>query len=1180
MQIIKQVLQSDPTYKALMETSARAKLPIIVSGAVDGLSVAAIASALSGRSPRKGIIIAPDEKMAYSIKNALDCYMSGVCVFPARDFVFNHIDSASHEWEHERLRVLGQIRRGEFSAVVATADAALQLTLPMARLEELSITLTVGQDFPPEKLCALLAQSGYIRADIVEGQGQFTQRGGIVDIYCPSHEDPLRIEFYGDEVDSLSFFDVTTQRRADTLPEVRIVPCTEIVPTPEARASAAKAAQKLAKACEDPKGRARLAQESEKLENSVEFAGIDKYIAHIYPHAECLFDYMSYLEDVPYLFVMESARVVERVKSSEGLLEESVKMMLEQGQIDGKSAVYSRTSDDFGVYMSTYPCIIMDAFVSGRLTGNAGTAGIFNFNSKQAGFNPAALDVLKDDLANLVEADYKIIIVARSRSGADYIREYLSTVQDEEDNRDTALSCAVVNSDALEWSKLENGYIYITTGDITGGFELASAKFALFCEGTAPALRKRGGRSNQRKDVQKILSYAELAVGDFIVHTNYGIGVFDGTECIESFGVRKDYIKIKYAGSDVLYVPCNQLDMVAKYIGAGAESGNVRLSKMGGEAWHKAKAKVKSAAKDMARQLIKLYAARAARQGFAFSPDGPWQQDFEAMFEYEETDDQLRSIVEIKRDMQKQTPMDRLLCGDVGFGKTEVALRAAFKAVSDSKQVAILVPTTILAWQHYQTILQRFREFPVTVDLLSRFRNPKQQKQTLKKLTTGEVDIVVGTHRVIQKDIKFKDLGLLVVDEEQRFGVGHKERLKEMSADVDVLTLTATPIPRTLNMALAGIRDMSVLDEAPHDRSPVQTYVFEYDEGLIFEGIRRELRRAGQVFYLHNRVETISSCAGKISRAFPDANVGVAHGQMDEEELSDVWRALLEHQIDILVCTTIIETGVDVSNANTLIIEEADRLGLSQLHQIRGRVGRSSRKAYAYLTYPRSKILSEIATKRLMAIREFTEFGSGFKIAMRDLEIRGAGNILGAEQHGHMDAVGYDMYIRLLERAIKEEQSADKGTPEPVRTECTVDIAVDAFIPHSYISVDRQRIDVYKKIAAIGSEDDMRDVLDELLDRFGEIPRSVDNLINIALLRNTACMAGIKNIETRDKNIVIYPEQIDLRAWSECMSEFKGAMLLSMGASPYITVRMGQNQRPLDLLREILNVYTQKANKK
>lgn len=704
-------------------------------------------------------------------------------------------------------------------------------------------------------------------------------------------------------------------------------------------------------------------------------------------------------------------------------------------------------------------------------------------------------------------------------------------------------------------------------GALSGGFGYPHEKFYAFTYGrNAVASKKRKSRSGFKKG-QSLHSLDELKKGDYVVHSLHGIGVFDGINKLEVGKITKDYIKIKYAKGDVLYVPVTQLDLVSKYIGPHEDDGRtVKLNKIGGKDWEKTRNKVRAAVKDMADQLIALYSKRQNSPGYAFSPDIDMQSDFERRFEYDETSDQLRAIDEIKGDMEKPYPMDRLLCGDVGFGKTEVALRAAFKCAADGKQCAILVPTTILAYQHYRTILKRFDGFPVEIEMLSRFRTPKEQEKILKNLKRGSLDIIVGTHRLVSKDVKFKDLGLLIVDEEQRFGVAQKEKLKELFPTVDVLTLSATPIPRTLNMAMTGIRDMSVIEEAPQDRYPVQTYVIEHDMGILCEAMEKELRRGGQVYYLHNRVESIESTAAKIKEMMPSARIAVAHGRMGEEKLSEIWRDLLEGDIDILVCTTIIETGVDVPNCNTLIIEDADRLGLAQLHQIRGRVGRSTRRASAYFTFKRGKELSEIANRRLSAIREYTEFGSGFKIAMRDLEIRGAGNVLGAQQHGHMEAVGYDMYLQLLGEAVEEEKGEK---PISRKKECLIDMQIDAHIPDNYIKSIPQRLAVYRRIADIKNTEDAEDVKDELRDRFGEIPQSVQGLIDVSLLRNTAAAKGIYEIGQKGNSVILYVNDIDTNTVLNLSSMMRGRVSIMDYGKKHIAVKIADGQSPLDTLKEI-----------
>lgn len=679
-------------------------------------------------------------------------------------------------------------------------------------------------------------------------------------------------------------------------------------------------------------------------------------------------------------------------------------------------------------------------------------------------------------------------------------------------------------------------------------------------------------RKKKKSKSEEIRSLTDITEGDLVVHSGHGIGRFIGIKKLEFDDVIKDYITIQYAGTDKLYIPVTQLDMVSKYIGPRDDSG-VKLNKLSSNEWQKTRNNVKHAVKDMAHELIALYAKREQSKGFSFFPDDEIQRDFEERFPFVETDDQLQSISEIKADMERPRPMERLLCGDVGFGKTEVALRAAMKCIMSGKQCAILVPTTVLAWQHYQTALRRFESFPVNVELLSRYRNTKQQTEILKKLKKGSIDLLIGTHKIIQKSVVFKDLGLAIIDEEQRFGVAHKEKFKENFAGVDVLTLSATPIPRTLNMAMSGIRDMSVIEEPPQDRYPVQTYVIEYNIGTLVQAIVRELRRGGQVYYIHNRIETIQACTSRLSEFLPDARIAYAHGQMSETEMSDIWEQLVEHEIDILVCTTIIETGVDVPNVNTLIIEDADRFGLSQLYQLRGRVGRSNRRGYAYFTFKKDKVLTEIATKRLNAMREFTQFGSGFRIALRDLEIRGAGSILGGRQHGHMEAVGYDMYLRLLSEAIAEEKGE---VPEKV-PECLVDIQINAHIPEKYISSLNQRIDMYRKIMIVNEDCDKSDLIDELIDRYGDPPKSVIGLIDVSLLRNKAAHLGITEISQRNGAMYFYTEYLNMQQINSLSAAYKGKITFNSTTRPYVAIKISPKLKPFEMMKEVVEtIYRSK----
>ena len=848
------------------------------------------------------------------------------------------------------------------------------------------------------------------------------------------------------------------------------------------------------------------------------------------------------------MFQSEPIKIKERLRSTAWQWGEDLKDYLEEGILCKGLDAFSGDYIYVQKQLEHRDCVYLDTFVRGSY--DTPLSSLISLNARQLSVWGGGMQLLQEDLNAILSPKMRIVVLGGTERSARAAAEDLQNSGVPCEYRDDAKTLSL-------------GRVTVLPGSLSAGFEYPTANFALITHGHFAAAPKRTRK--RQKNAKEIYSLSELAPGDYIVHSAHGVGVFEGIHKLEMQGVTKDYLKVRYAKGDILYVPVTQLDMVSKYIGP-KEEVKVRLNRLGGQDWQKAKARVRSAVKDIAKELIKLYAERMKLKGHAFPPDTGWQRDFESRFEYEETEDQLRCIQEIKEDMEKEQPMDRLLCGDVGFGKTEVALRAAFKCVTDSKQCALLVPTTILAWQHYQTVTQRFEGFPIKVEILSRFRTPKQQAEILKQLKRGEIDMIIGTHRLVQKDVQFRDLGLVIIDEEQRFGVAQKERFKSVTKNVDVLTLSATPIPRTLNMALSGIRDMSSLEEAPQDRHPVQTYVLEYDQAVINDAVRRELRRGGQVYYLHNKVESIERVAARLQAQIPEAKVGFGHGKMPEGELSEVWRRVMEQEINVLVCTTIIETGVDVPNVNTIIIEDADHMGLSQLHQIRGRVGRSSRRAYAYLTFTRNKVLSEISQKRLAAIREFTEFGSGFKIAMRDLELRGAGNILGGEQHGHMETVGYDMYLRLLGEAVSEEKGEEASSYE---LECLVDVQVQAHIPEGYIESLSQRLEIYRRISDIRSQDDAMDVLDELIDRFGEPPASVKGLIDVALIRNTAASLGIYEIKQNAGALLLYQRKLDMEFVSRLIGVFKKRVLVNAGAKPYISVKLQAGDSPLETLRQV-----------
>ncbi len=1135
MKLINEVLKKDPDYLSLLNEVERGRLPIVCTG-LSLIHKAIIAAALRGHMKKRVVLITHDEATAAELCGDINALGLKCLNFPARDLCIGDLSGYSKEYEHKRIDTLSAVADGAFDLLTISLDAAVQYTVKPDVLKGSRFTLKTGDSADTSELAERLINAGYTRSQLCEGSGQFSVRGGIFDLFPVNSEKPCRIEFWGDEIDSISYFDPETQRREENADEIEISPAAEVMFDP------LKLAAKLKTEIPNPaltlKQRDILAKDAELLENGVKILP-DRYI----PLLDTMGTVFEYFGD-SLLMLSESGNMAERFKSMEIQLSADTENYLEEGYLFSKTAKLQLDKTEF--FGFAVNGIIAENFPRGSY--EIKPKSVINFNYKRSTAWGGDIEVLLEDISYMRDIRGNVVILAGEQRAAQVLNAELC--------ERGVKSVYTLNADTAPAG------VTVIPGGLSAGFEIPSQKFMLITHRfIAPEGKKH---KRKHKAGQEIGSLDELKKGDYVVHEAHGIGIFDGINRITQGGVTKDYIKIKYAKSDVLYVPVTQLDLVSKYIGA-AENGGVRLNRLGGSEWQKTRKRVKAAVKDMAKQLTALYAKRMAVKGYAFSPDTDLQNDFERRFEYEETDDQLRCINEIKRDMERETPMDRLLCGDVGFGKTEVALRAAFKCISEGKQCALLVPTTILAMQHYNTIIRRFGEMPVSVGLLNRFVSPKEQAKIIADLKCGRLDMVVGTHRLISKDVSFKNIGLVIIDEEQRFGVAQKEKLKEQYPFVDILTLSATPIPRTLNMALSGLRDMSSIDEAPGDRHPVQTYVLEYNLGVITDAINKEIRRGGQVYYLHNRVESIERCAGVLKAKLPDINIGIAHGQMSEDELTDVWRRLVEHEIDLLVCTTIIETGVDVPNANTLIIEEADKMGLAQLHQLRGRVGRSPRRAYAYFCFRRNVQLSDVASKRLEAIREFTEFGSGFKIAMRDLEIRGAGSILGGEQHGNMEAVGYDMYLKLLSQAVNEEN----GQPETEDMPCTVDLNISAHIPESYIESLPARLGIYKRIAAIRTDDDVSDVIDELCDRFGEPPQAVMGLIDVAILRSKAAAADICEITGNANTAILHINSIKPEAVAKLSEHFGSRFSLNAASTPVYTVRMRAGQKMSDLAAEL-----------
>ena len=1165
MQELNRQMMALPELRELEEIIRFGTGPAAVSG-VSGVHRAMLGAALRQETKRPLAVLCADEQEARRMAADLAALTGEECVtLFAREWQLRDRVSASHSFEQERLDALCRMAFGRTGIVVATVDGMMQRTLPPTALRDAVLTLRLGEEHDLRALAERLTAAGYVRCEQVEGAGQFAVRGGILDVYSPMSA-PVRVEFFDTEIDAMGEFDVATQRRTKNLEELTVLPAAEVLPfaaeggRDAMLARMEHAAAQLAKKVTTEKTAAVIRADMDRLREGLPLGGMDRYLAAAYPTAVCAADY---LPEGSIVLVCEGSRVMERAKGCAFEWGEDLKILLEEGSLAGQFASLTVELEDLTRRLrGSFPLLLCDSLPTSRYL--APPRAMLSINARQLPSYGGSLETAAADMEHYLAAGSGVLVLCGNETRARNFHRLLEErgVRARLDLSDRTLPAA--------------GETVIGLGALSAGCEYPQLRLVILTEGQllVPVSGKAPRAVRQKKDSsrQKLRSYTDLTPGDLVVHQRHGIGRFVGMERIRVDGADKDYIKIAYAGSDSLYVPATQLDMVSKYIGShggGEEGEHVKLNKLGGTDWTKAKSRAKAAAKDLAKGLIKLYAERQRRPGFAFSPDSTWQREFEDAFDYEETDDQLRAIAEIKSDMERSRPMDRLLCGDVGYGKTEVALRAVMKCVLDGKQAAILVPTTVLAQQHYATAINRFRSFPVTIEVLSRFKTPAQKKKILQSAAEGKIDLLIGTHSLLQKGLHFKDLGLLVIDEEQRFGVTHKEKLKELSKQVDTLTLSATPIPRTLNMALSGIRDMSTIEQPPFERQPIETYVLEYDEGIVSEAIRKELARGGQVYYLHNRVDNIEECAARVGKLVPGARIGIAHGKMTEEQISSVWQQLLDNEIDILVCTTLIETGVDVRNCNTLIIENADRMGLSQLYQIRGRVGRSSRKAYAYFTFTRDKVLTEIAAKRLSAIREFTSFGSGFRIAMRDLQIRGAGSLLGHSQHGHMEAVGYDLYVKMLGQAI----AAARGeAPAPDKSDCLVDITVDAFLPEEYIPDAAGRIEAYKRIAAIETTSDAEDVLDELIDRYGSPPKSVQGLVDVSLVRVTAARVGIAEIVQRGDQLILYSDIVGPKQLGEVMEKFPHRVLYNALGRPYFSLRVQKGESPLVLLRDVVTL--------
>ncbi len=1114
------ILNTVPEYLRLEAALESGRSPAEVSG-LSPVHRAHFAAGLLTRLEVPVVLLCADEGECVRLAADVTALTGTPAVLiGAREFLFHQGAVASRQWEHQRIAAFRAMARGKAPLIAATVEGLLQRTLPPEELSAHVVELELTGSYDPEELAGRLAALGYTRCQQVEGVGQFALRGGILDVFSPGMDSPVRVEFWDRDVDSMGLFDVSSQRRTGKLDRAEFLPVSELLPV------------------RDENGQWQRLSDRDL---PARYKALATAAHHLPPDAVvCL---------------SESSRVAERGRNWLWQLGEDVKTLIENGAVDGRHAVFAAGMDDLMAQLSRHGLCFLDSFTTSKppLPPKAVLAA----QGRQLPSFGASLDAAAADLSQLQSASTGAVVLVGSEQRALNLQSLL---------RERKIRSAV---DFQLHGLPQPGSITIAVGGLSAGFDYIGCPYAVLTEG-ADGPRKKGKRLKHAADRRKVDSFTDLTPGDLVVHEHHGIGRFVGMVKMPVDGVDKDYVKLAYAGTDTLYVPATQLDAIAKYIGGGDDPEKKKLSRLGSADWEKAKARTRKAVKDLAKGLIQLYAQRQRQPGYAFAPDSPWQKEFEDDFPYHETEDQLRSINEIKRDMEAPRPMDRLLCGDVGYGKTEVALRAVMKCVLDGRQAAILVPTTVLARQHYLTARGRFAKYPVEIDLVSRFRTPAQIKKTLAGVESGSVDVLIGTHRLLQKDVRFKNLGLLVVDEEQRFGVTHKERLKEMSKQVDVLTLSATPIPRTLNMALSGIRDMSAIEEPPASRQPVQTYVLEHDWSVLADAMRRELERGGQVYYLHNRVDTIQRTAARIKELLGEnVSIAVGHGKMGQDELNDVMTRVSDGEVDILVCTTIIETGIDIANVNTLIIEDADKMGLAQLHQIRGRVGRSPRRAYAYMTYRQGKVLTEIAAKRLSAIREYAEFGSGFKIAMRDLEIRGAGNLLGPEQSGFLMSVGYDLYLKLLEEAVLEE----KGEKPQALPECAVDLTVAASIPDRYVPDPGQRMDLYRRIARIRTSEDGDDMTDELIDRYGDPPRQVNNLISVALLRGRAAACSITEITQKGGGLAFALDRFQLEAVAALAGQYPGRMLFSPGDKPALTLKLKKGEDPLRSAAQVVERY-------
>lgn len=1109
--------------------------PIAISGLVDVEKLHVLAG-IFNETKRPMVLVTYNEIQARKLYQDLKKLIKQTYFFPKKEITSYDYVAQSKEIEYKRIDVLNKMylakQQKEPIIIVTTIEAVMQKMVAKDTLYQNVIDFEVGKTYLLDGIKEKLVGLGYERSDLIENKGQFSIRGGIVDVGL-SEKIGVRIEFWGDEVDSIRFFQISSQRSTEMLKEITIFPAHELI------------VQDLSEAVKNIQEKyPEEIEDIELIKNGDYISKINKYFNEFYENQASFLDYMS----DEYLLLLDEKSKINQRKTN--IIEDNNKLIASLVEKEKFVPEAIENISKFEYNFEEKQIIYLEQNDSIKNIQK------YYFETREINFYNLQLDLLLADIVTYQKNKKKVVLLAGNEISAKKLCDILKENQ-------------INYKHEQEAENVKPGEIIVTIGGFSSGFEnydLNLIVVSLQNNFEEPVKRKKK-LSSTFKDSEKIV-FADLKPGDIVVHQTHGIGQFIGVNTITADGVTKDYIKIKYRNDDILYVPTNSLDSVRKYIGGG-DNSSPRLNKLGGKEWSATTSKVKKNLEAVAKDLIELYAKRQKIKGFSFSLDTPWQKQFEDSFPYTETDDQLRCIQDVKKDMEKPQPMDRLLCGDVGYGKTEVAIRAAFKAVMDQKQVAYLVPTTILANQQYEEFKTRMQEFAINVELLNRFKTKKEQDEIIKKLKLGEVDVVVGTHRLLSEDVNFKDLGLLIIDEEHRFGVKDKEKIKKLRTNIDVLTMTATPIPRTLHMSIVGVRDMSVIYEPPHNRKPVQTYVLEYDQEVITEAITKEIERGGQVFYLFNQVEGIEKKANEISMLVPEAKVGFAHGKMSGRELEEIMESFINHEINVLVCTTILESGIDIPNANTIIVENADRLGLAQLYQIRGRVGRSDKQAYAYITYKRDKLLSEVADKRLKAIKEFTEFGSGFKIAMRDLEIRGAGSMLGEMQHGHMEQVGYDTYYKLLDEVIKEMQGIEVVEEQDVQ----IDLAVSSYIPDNFIENSSQKIEIYQNIALCRTEEELQNVIDEVIDRYGRLPKELENLIDIARIKQLARKANILKIAQRENGIVFYfvKEKIKPEMVNTLITKYPMLVKFSNAVEPYVTLRIKENEDIIEKAKEFLN---------